>query len=330
MLTTYPWLNVLADKLTSYQQQKRLPNALMLQGDKGLGLATLARDFSKQVFCLKPTSKGSACCICSSCLLFDAGNYPDYIDIKPDEGKLTIKIDTIRQLSERLALTGQFANPRIVIIDPIDALLHQASNSLLKTLEEPSDNTCLILIAHKLSKVPMTIRSRCQIIKINAIDKGLANQWLEAEGCEQSLQYLVLANGQPLLAYDLWKKDGLGHRRELLDGFIALIKGQLDPLVFAENCLSKKEFPIIKWLTSWLADAVKYKHSNTAKQHLNVDLAEDLKVLSSKLHLNDLYSLLDKLGQLAQLESTQLNQQLLLEEFSVDCFFASKIKGHKR
>ncbi len=329
MLTTYPWLNALADKLISYHQQQRLPNALMLQGDEGLGLAMLARDFSKQVFCLKPTTGGAACCSCSSCLLFDAGNYPDYIDIKPDEGKRTIKIDTIRQLSETLALSSQFAKPRIVIINPIDALLHQASNSLLKTLEEPSDNTCLILIAHKLSSIPMTIRSRCQIIKIHTIDKGLANQWLEEEGCEQSLQYLMLANGRPLLAYDLWKKDGLEHRRELFDGFVALIKGQLDPLVFAENCLSKKEFPIINWLTSWLSDAVKYKYCHTAKQLFNVDLAEGLKVLSSKLHLNDLYGLLDKLGQLAQLETSQLNHQLLLEAFSVDCFFASKIKGHK-
>lgn len=329
MQTTYPWLNVIADKLSSYQQQQRLPSALMLQGDEGLGLATLARDFSKQVFCLKPTSEGSACCSCSSCLLFDAGNYPDYINIKPDEGKLTIKIDAIRQLSERLALSSQFANPRIVIINPIDALLHQASNSLLKTLEEPSENTCLILIAHQLSKIPMTIRSRCQIIKINATDKNLANRWLKEEGCEQSLQYLMLANDRPLLAYDLWKKDGLEHRRELFDEFVALIKGQLDPLIFAEKCLSKKEFPIIKWLTSWLADAVKYKYSSTVNQLLNVDLGEDLKVLPSKLHLNDLYGLLDKLGELAQLEASQLNHQLLLEEFSVDCFSASKIKGHK-
>jgi DNA polymerase-3 subunit delta' len=318
--TVYPWLQAYWHQLSRYQQQDRLPNAMMLVGDKALGLSAFATAFAQRTICLSVTANGAACGVCDSCLLFNAGNYPDFFHIAPEEGQSTIKIGAIRELIESLALSNQYAKPRIVIIDPADAMLHQAANSLLKTLEEPSENTCLVLIAEKPSKVSATIRSRCQLITVKDIDLSQATSWLEAEGCDQAEQYLNLANHLPLLAYDLWKKQALAARVEIFNDFKAMLNGRLDPLLFAEKCFALKELPVLKWIMSWLTDATKVAFEPNNMCLMNPDLKDGLKVLIEKLHLNNTHGLLDKLAMLISLESSQLNQQLLLEDFAIQCY----------
>jgi DNA polymerase-3 subunit delta' len=316
----YPWLQDYWDKLLRYQQQDRLPSALLLVGDAGLGLSALIKAFTNRVVCQSAKANEAACGVCESCLLFNAGNYPDFYHVQPEEGKSSIKIDAIRELSASLSLTSQYTKPRIALIDPASAMLHQASNSLLKTLEEPSENTCLILIADKLSNIPATIRSRCQLMLVNNIDLSKAKTWLESEGCKEAEQYLNFANYSPVLALELWKKEALTARTAIFHDFIALVKGRLDPLLFVSKCLKLKELSTLKWMASWLSDAIKLKNGSGAVELLNPDLKDDLKVLEEKLHLENIHSLLDKLGLLIRLETSQVNQQLMLEEFAIQCY----------
>ena len=316
----YPWLQPYWEQLSRYLQQDRLPSALMLVGDKGLGLSGLAKSFANLSLCTTPSQSGHACGVCESCVLFNAGNYPDFFHLEPEEGKTSIKIDVIRQLSASLALSAQYTKTRVVIIDPADAMLHQASNSLLKTLEEPSENTCLILIAHQASKIPITIRSRCQLVTVNNIDLAGAQAWLQELGCPSAEQYLNLASGFPLLAHDLWKKDALDIRSALFKDFLSLIAGRLDPLLFAEKCISLKGMPVLKWIMTWLTDAIKYAHGSNGLELMNADLLAGLKVIAGKLHLKNIHNLLDGLVRLSGLEYSQVNQQLMLEEFAIQCY----------
>ncbi|ORU93754.1 MAG: DNA polymerase III subunit delta' [Cycloclasticus sp. symbiont of Bathymodiolus heckerae] len=321
----YPWLRGYWGRLSRYQAQDRLPSAIMLVGSEGLGLLEFATAFAGRTFCLSAQANGLLCGECASCLLFNAGNYPDFFHLDPEEGKASIKIDAIRKLSEALALSSQYAKPRVVVINPATAMLHQAANSLLKTLEEPSENTCLILIADKVSKISATIRSRCQIITIKNIDLSEAENWLKNQGCEKAKEYLNLANHLPILAYELWQKEALVVRTEVFKDFMSLVKGQLDPLLFAGKCVGLKGFPVLTWLTSWLTDAIKCSNNPEDSWLLNPDLKDDLKVLAETLNLSNIHKLLEKLGQLINLESSQVNQQLLLEDFAIQCY-SLKIK----
>lgn len=316
----YPWLQAYWDKLTRYLQQDRLPSALMLVGDEGLGLSSLAKSFAHRTICLSPNEDNTACGVCESCLLFNAGNYPDFYHLVPEEGKETIKVDAIRELTKSLALSSQYTKPRIVIIDPADAMLHQAANSLLKTLEEPSENTCLVLVTHRLSRLPATIRSRCQLMVVKDIELVQAQSWLNDSGCKQASQYLRLANNVPLLAHELWKKDALAVEASLLNDFLALLKGRLDPLLFAEKCIKLNNLPCLKWLMSGLNDAIKYAHGTVNHELVHPERLADLKVLVEKLNLADMHDLLDQLAQLKVLESHQVNQQLMIEEFAIQSY----------
>jgi len=318
----YPWLNEHWLTLSRYLDSDRLPSALMLQANEGLGLMELAIEFSKRVICLTPNG-GLACGQCASCLLFQAGNYPDFYHLQPEEGKATIRIAAIRELALSLSLSAQYTKPRVVIINTADAMLHQAANSLLKTLEEPSENTCLILIAHHLSKVPLTIRSRCQLISLKNIEQNKALSWLGEQGCEQAAEYLSLANNAPITAKTLWQKNALEQQEVLFEGLMGVVKGKMDPVLFAELCFSQKETPVLQWLISWFTDAVKCAHGSPSSNLMSPSLAAELKNLAARLKLKNTHQLLDKLIQLSGLESTQVNQQLMLEEFAISCYTLS-------
>lgn len=327
IISRYPWLNSCSAQLTRYIEQDRLPSAIMLVGEKGLGLATLAEDFANMVFCEQLGLDGLTCGTCQACLLFKAGNYPDYFHIIPEEGKSSIRIDAIRQLTVSLSLNNQYLKPRIVIIDPADALLHQASNSLLKTLEEPSDNTCLILITHDLANISATIRSRCQLLVVNHIELRQAQLWLENLGCDSAKQYLRLANNIPLFAQELWQKEALNAHNVLFYDFVKLIKGQLDPLLFAEHCFSQQQLPIVSWMLSWLADAVKLQLQTKAEGIVDANLLANLKVVTERLHLKSIYEIMDSLTMINRLEQGQVNQQLMLEEMAIRCYSLTVNKG---
>ncbi|PCI22735.1 MAG: DNA polymerase III subunit delta' [Piscirickettsiaceae bacterium] len=315
----YPWLESCWHSLNRYQQQQALPNALLLVGEKGFGYEQLVNVFANSIYCTQLTADGFACGKCSPCQMFIAGSYPDFSIIKPEEGDATIKIAAIRKLIESLTLSRQYNRQRIIIITSVDEMLHQASNSLLKTLEEPNDGTSLILIAHKLANVPATIKSRCQIIPTRSLSKETMLEWLVSQGCDQPLAYLNLANGSPIFAHQYWGKNILTIRNEIFELFLSVVNNKTDPLVFSERCFKLKELPLSSWMISWLTDAIILSYDESCETITNIDLLTNLKVLIKKLHLKKLFSLFDQAIEISQFESGQINQQLLFDDFAISC-----------
>lgn len=157
----YPWQTSNWQNLASSQQNKRLAHGLLLHGPKGIGKKAFAVDFAHWLLCEQP-STDKACGQCKSCQLIKAESNPDLLYLQPEEEGKAIKVDQIRELINKISLTGHGQGYRVIIISPADALNINASNSLLKTLEEPPENTVLILISDKPSKLMATIRSRTQ------------------------------------------------------------------------------------------------------------------------------------------------------------------------
>lgn len=155
-----PQLNYLLTRL----QQNNLPHALLLVGDISSNKSEVANNFAKTLLCTQQT----ICNACRHCQLIVANSHPDFYRIQPEEKGKAIKIDTIRELIEKLNQTAQQNSYKIAIIEPADALNIAASNALLKTLEEPPTNTIILLLTENPSSLSATIRSRCQILKFPA------------------------------------------------------------------------------------------------------------------------------------------------------------------
>ena len=147
----------------------RIPHALLLSGPVGVGKKQFARRFAAALLCQQPADNRVACGHCSACHLIAAGSHGDYIEISPEEDSRVIKIHQIRSLCEELGLTAQLGGHRVAIIQPADVMHNAAANSLLKTLEEPRPGVVIVLVTAKLGSLPVTIRSRCQRMRLSVV-----------------------------------------------------------------------------------------------------------------------------------------------------------------
>jgi DNA polymerase-3 subunit delta' len=200
-----PWL---ADAWREFAQRAasaRMAHAFLLGGPAGLGKRALAEAMLARLLCTAPTDDQHACGQCRGCALRLAGSHPDLVRVGIEEEATQIKIDQIRALSQRLALTPQLGGAQVVLIDPAETLNTEACNALLKTLEEPSAGTVLILVTDLPMRLLATIRSRCQRMDVRFPPRDQALAWLEAQGVSASAARaaLELAAGNPGLAQRL-------------------------------------------------------------------------------------------------------------------------------
>src|SRR5262249_11510749 len=147
----------------------------------------LARAFVARVLCREARGDAPACGRCRACEQHAAGSHPDFVAVSfelRDDGKLRteITVDQIRALSARFALTPEAGGYQIAAIDPADAMNQSAANALLKTLEEPSGDTLLLLVSDEPSHLPATIVSRCARVEVRFPPRSEALAWLGTQG----------------------------------------------------------------------------------------------------------------------------------------------------
>ncbi|MDD1613861.1 MAG: DNA polymerase III subunit delta' [Methylococcaceae bacterium] len=304
--------------------QNRVPQALLITGNKGLGKLHLANQFAISLLCTKPQDNGLGCGHCDSCLLFNAETHPDFIQIRPDEPGKAITIGQIRSLVTCLTLKPQFESYRVVIVNPADLMNNAASNAFLKCLEEPTERTVILLITDKPTYLPATIVSRCQKLAIAKPDKETVFAWLKQQNVE-ALQFNVstlfgLAQGSPLLALDYANDGTLTLRDDCFKAWMDIAKQRRHPVIVAEDWYKLPESPLIFWITSWVIDMIKCCYQIKAGGLYNPDLQESLQELSQQLELKGLYKLYDLMLISRQRLNTQINKQTMFEEILIKWF----------
>ena len=318
-----PWQQPQWEHLCSYITQKRIPQALLISGNKGLGKQQLANQFAVALFCATPQANGIACGLCSSCLLVNAETHPDFIQVQPEEPGKGITIGQIRSLITRLTLKPQFDTYRVVIINPADKMNNAAANAFLKCLEEPTERTLIILISEKPAKLPATIISRCQKLAIATPDKETVIDWLaktlqcNADTNKALRSNVALAQGAPLLALDYANDETLTLRNECFSAWTAIAKQLKSPIIVAEDWHKLPASPLIFWMTSWVIDLIKCAYHAQVENLYNPDLNRQLQELSERLELKGLYKFYDLLLASRQRLDTQINKQLLFEEILI-------------
>lgn len=198
-------------------RRERLPHALLLAGQRGLGKFDLAQAFVASLLCEQPQAGGQACGECLACGWQAQGNHPDFrllqpealsdTDTEPEEGKKKnsqqITINQIRALDDFLTVGTHRAGLRIILVHPAEAMNLSTANALLKSLEEPSPETLFLLVSNEPMRLLPTIRSRCQTMLVTPPSPEQSLAVLQAEGIPDPEQWLALAGGAPLRALEL-------------------------------------------------------------------------------------------------------------------------------
>ncbi len=136
----------------------RVPHAFLFSGVRGVGKTTTARIIAKILNCQNPLNY-EPCNICSNCNEITNGSSLDVIEI---DGASNRGIDNIRQIKDNISYLPLSGKYKVYIIDEVHMLTNEASNALLKTLEEPPEHVVFILATTESHKVIATIKSRCQ------------------------------------------------------------------------------------------------------------------------------------------------------------------------
>lgn len=303
------------------RQADRLPHALLVTGPAGVGKRRLVALLAHSLLCSQPDAEGLACGSCRECELIAAGTHPDYVTIGPDPDSKSdeIKVDAIRRLADSDALTAHRGGRKIIVLDPAQNMNLSAANSLLKTLEEPSPGTLLCLVCQQPSRLPATIRSRCQELKVAVPPTAVASEWLcRNTDCKNTATLLRLAHGAPLRALALAQDGQLKRREETFTGFSEVASGNRDPITEAAAWNKHEPAILLDWLSAWVIDLLRLASGHSDPQLTNPHKANMLGTLATALDPAAGHRFLQHVLQARAYEGSSVNRVLLYESLLVE------------
>jgi DNA polymerase-3 subunit delta' len=309
----YSWQHEQQGFLNGMLRAGKFPHALLFKGPEGTGKLEFAIEYARYLLCEHSHNSEVACGQCHSCQVFDADTHPDYLHIAPADAGKMIGVDEIRDLTIKLNKTSQFGRYTVAVIQNAEQLNRNSANALLKTLEEPTPNTVLILVCSYPHRLLPTIRSRCVQLDFPVPEAALATEYLQQQAIKDQELYLSLAHGSPLKAQLLAGEELAEQRKALLKNLIKVARGQAISLAMKE--IDKIPAPILlDWAIDFCDDLIRVvlQPGNTTLTH--IDIHEALHNMAASSDVTALYDFRDLLIERKKQSNIALNAQLLLED----------------
>ena len=317
-----PWLRGAQQRLRASLAAGRLPHSLLLLSPPGLGAEQLASWITALLLCESQDPR--PCGVCPSCRLLRADSHPDAHVTRLEEDAQQIKVEQVRGLIESLALKSYRGGYKVGVIEGAEALNANGANAFLKTLEEPTANTVLILIARPSNRLPATIASRCLRLTLQRPSTADAVAWLVAHSETRSAAgtadthweaALALSGGAPLLALESDAASVAALDQDMRESLRQLAEASVDVTLLADRWIKSNPALRIAWLENWITQRV---HAALGTQ-VSRQSAEPVRLPAALLKpkIRALFELLDAARDLRRLASTGMNHQLALEALLV-------------
>ena len=305
------WLAPLEQPLRRAFAAGRLPHALLIHESPGAGGELLAAWCAQLVLCLHPDR--APCGSCTGCRRVAAAGHPDLAWVGPEEEGKALRIEQVRALSAELSLTSHAGGYKVGVLSPADALTRGAANALLKTLEEPPPRTLLVLVATQPARLPPTVLSRCQRIRVRAPARAQSLAWLEGtRGAGPWSAALDVIGEAPLrvAAADPATLVRLG--QDVRDSLEALAAGRTDPVAQAERWARDEWALRLQLFENWLTERLRQRERG-GDFMTEVRAGAYLSGRAPVLNIRELFSLMDEVRELRATLDVALNRGLALE-----------------
>jgi DNA polymerase III subunit delta' len=322
----YAWHTQVWERLKS--NRDKLPHAILFYGQKGIGKLEFARQLAKILVCESPLPSWIACDRCNACVWFSKETHPDVRVLQPDVQRILeqtaesknanekvpraaqrILIAQIRQLENFVNIGSHRGGVKIILIHPAESMNVQASNALLKMLEEPPARTLFILVANQIRLLLPTILSRCEKILLPTPDKKEAIGWLSDQNISNPELSLAQTGNAPIDAIALNDED-FWRQREIFLSHLG--ERAADPIAIAELFHRYDLSKTIRWLQQWVYDLMSMRTAGIIRYHL--DHETRLKQLSVQSNPKDLSRFYRDLVYGQRVSHHPLNPKLVLEE----------------
>jgi len=300
-------------------------------GDAGLGKRDLAVSLAHFVLTDNHSQSEN---------LFNAGSHPDlhvllpechagddligdyarrYLETHSGKPKKGITIEQIRRLSETLTTHPHIGSHRLILIMFAETMNRNATNALLKSLEEPPANTLFVIVSDEVSKIAKTIRSRCSLINFKAPDYQAAEAWLNMQGVitqDQIATHLAMANNHPLKAQTLYQEGYLASLKSVFTDVNGLWTQRSEVTKVAKKWQELGSQTCIDILQKLTTDLLRCQLSSEPKTFFFPVQASWLKTTSQKLSRERLTDVIDELIYAKKMLATTVDELLVLETVS--------------
>jgi len=316
------------DILTRTLSRKRVPHALLFHGPEGAGKDAMAIEMAKALICQQDSD--TYCDSCPDCQRIGQLNHPDvqfiypatatasekdhaeikkslvdnpYLRVKPWASP-TISIDRIRTLKKTSTMTSFENKGRVIIIAEAHRMSIEATNSLLKILEEPPAKMTIILTCDQPMLLLPTIISRCQGIRFiplswDDIEQTLTNQY----SIEQQRAHLIakLSAGNLRRALELLE-DALEEKRtRIIDMLRNVLKGDLDRLMMVEELVKRDDKKVIQeyleLMLLWFRDVMIIAEGGDRAMLVNLDQVETLERFHQSFETINYHKIVERIEQ---------------------------------
>ena len=300
----------------------RLAHAYLFHGTDRIGKRLLAIRLAQALLCDGGASSCArdSCGLCRSCRQIDAQIHPDFTVIRPDPelANPQIKIEQIREIEQQLIYRPLIGDRKICLIDEADRLTIGAANALLKTLEEPPDHSLFLLITSRASALPVTIRSRCQAVRLTppARTQIEAAVILRRNLPPADARFLaILSEGQLGRALEWNVEEEKARREELASLLTPQGLGSVATVLTTAETLAKSDRAdeALQWLQCRLRDMLILAVTGGSDDMLDPDRLLARMSPASTVDIDALLDLLDEIDRLEREGHRHLNLHMALE-----------------
>jgi DNA polymerase-3 subunit delta' len=309
-----PWLEPAFARLDAAIATGRLGHAWLIHGPTESGKINLALAVALRLLGIveQPVELSAAEAAAAIAHRHEpADRHPDLHWLFPLEDKATISVEQVREVIDALALTAHGGGAKVVIVEPADALTTAAANALLKTLEEPSAGTYLLLLSHELGHLPATIRSRCQRLAVSRPSFEAIDAWLG--GGPKAAEAWHLAGGAPLRAAAIVSGSDPLEVNDLSDSIRALSEDRASPQAVAERWAKSDSAAALTWLMRELHTEIRSRLAAAGSTAVTDPKPATLHNACRKLTLKTLFELYDRAERLLGQAGSGVNQDLSLQ-----------------
>lgn len=281
----------------------KFSHAHILSGEDGIGKSVLANEIALKL--LDKTEKRQ---------------YTDIINIKIGKNKKSIGIDEIKNVIKEVNIKPYEGDKKVIIIYNADFITVEAQNAFLKTIEEPPKGIFIIMLCENLENILETIKSRCQIYKLNHLNENemidfLINSYPNLD--KDSLNIISIASDYiPGRAQKFIEDNAFNNVRNIsMEVLKSIVKGKSNLLEYTDELMKYKELwkEILTWFLSYIRDILIYKDTTSINLIINMDKLDDIKYISEQISIKKLNNIIEVIKDTSVKLESNVNTALVFD-----------------